>query len=303
MQTSALIAPDCNQRPARAGLHSDQRFVTPLPPLPLSPIPSIIRRIDVNKIIVGDCERVMATWPWNSVDLVVSSPPYDSMRSYRSGQRWHFLGVAYQLQRVLKPGGVLVWIVADETVNGSETGTSLNQALHFRELGLNLHDTMIWTKYLPGLMGKRYTSCWEYMFVLSKGEPKTFNPIMRKNKTAGTECRKNQRTKNGVVCTGHMVTKDYSIEENVWRIQVGGTNSSKHPLQGKHPAVFPEKLASQHIATWSNPGDLVCDPFSGSGTTCAVAARMGRRYVGIDLDAEYCRNARVRIRRARAEAV
>lgn len=131
MQTSALIAPDCNQRPARAGLHSDQRFVTPLS-LPSIAPQGIIRRIDVNKVIVGDCERVMATWPWNSVDLVVSSPPYDSMRSYRSGQRWHFLGVAYQLQRVLKPGGVLVWIVADETVNGSETGTSLNHLEEFR---------------------------------------------------------------------------------------------------------------------------------------------------------------------------
>lgn len=239
----------------------------------------------------GDNCDVMGAMPRESVDLVVTSPPYDDLRTY-GGHSWDFYGVAWQLKRLIKPGGVIVWIVADATVDGSETGTSMEQALHFKRLGLNLHDTMIYQTSKPPMNDGRYQACWEYMFVMSSGKPCTFNPMM-------VECSDwhKQRRKTPHVKTWHRdadgstYQKEWGattqrVADSVWYIKSGF--SAHDPIASGHPAVFPEALARDHVLSWSNPGDVVLDPFCGSGTTMKAAKETGRIGVGIEINESYC---------------
>jgi len=254
--------------------------------------------LELNKIYCGDNCDVLGMLPRHCVNLVVTSPPYDSLRTY-GGHEWDFYGVAWQLKRVLKPSGVIVWVVGDATEKGSETGSSLDQALHFKKLGLNLHDTMIYQKDNPPPVGgnNRYYQHFEYMYVFSLGAPKTFNPITqaRRNKW---EDKRTQRVKGFTRDTnGDFVKKLVQINDtvklgNIWKYVVGGGNSVD--VGTKHPAGFPESLVEDHIRTWSNPGDLVIDPFVGSGTTPKVAQDLGRDYLGIDINPEYCESSRKR---------
>ena len=247
--------------------------------------------IDVDRIICGDNVEVMRTFPDACIDLVVTSPPYDNLRTY-GGHTWDFEGVAAQLVRVIKPGGVIVWVVADATIDGSETGESFRQALHFMASGVNLHDTMIYKKAggSPNIHHPRYVHCWEFMFVFSKGTPKTFRGTrMKKNTTVGTVRAPATKTqKNGKLCRFNVETKITSAESldvNVWEYLVG--NASGDVGVGNHPAYFPEALACDHIKSWSNEGDLVLDPFAGSGTTCKAAKILQRRYIGIEINPDY----------------
>ncbi len=250
--------------------------------------------LPIDQIICGDNCDVLGTFPRECIDLVVTSPPYDDLRTY-GGHDWDFYGVAWQLKRVLKPGGVIVWVVADQTKDGSESGTSAAQADHFRRLGLRLHDTMIWNKYLPGVYGKRYVHAWEYMFVFAAGEPSAFNPVMRKNENLGRRVA-SSRGKNGTRLDGHRnVTAEESIDENVWRIPVGSFIAGRGDSWVDHPAMFPTVLAERHIRSWSNEGDIVLDPFNGSGTTTKMARELGRHWIGIDVNEEYCEIARRRM--------
>jgi DNA modification methylase len=232
--------------------------------------------MDLDTIICGDNATVMATWPDACIDLVVTSPPYDDLRTY-GGHSWDFEGVAMELARVLKPGGVIVWVVADATVNGSETLTSMRQAIHFKDVcGLNVHDTMIYEKsgvsYPEAI---RYHQIWEYAFVLSKGRPSHVN-ILRDRKNVCVVNRADEVTER----------KEYGIRFNIWRYIVGGGNIGDK-LSHDHPAPFPESLAKDHIQSWSNPGDVVLDPFAGSGTTLKAAKEHGRRWIGIEVNPAY----------------
>lgn len=228
------------------------------------------------------------------MDLTVTSPPYDNLRTY-DGYSFDFKSVASELYRITKPCGVVVWIIADATVNGSETGTSFRQALGFMEAGFFLHDTMIWDKEncrFPSPV--RYHNSFEYMFVFSKGTPKTSNLIHdRKNKWGGTLVHGTQRMTDGTLTrkSGHnrRTIKEYGARYNVWRVPNAGRRGNKHP------AVFPEQLAHDHIVTWSNPGDIVFDPFGGSGTTAKMAKSLERRFIHIDISGTYCDIARSRI--------
>jgi len=236
----------------------------------------------INKIICGDCLEVMKDIPDKSIDLTVTSPPYDNLRTY-NGYTFDFEGIAKELFRIVKDGGVVVWVVGDATIKGSETGTSFKQALYFKEIGFNLHDTMIWRKPnpMPYIKKDTYTPSFEYMFVLSKGKPKTFNllregckyagKILKTNTTNPESIRKPNQTKP---------TKDTKIKSNVWDYVVAGTNYG-------HPAIFPEKLAEDHILSWSNEGDIILDPMAGSGTTLKMAKKNNRNYIGIEISPEY----------------
>lgn len=241
----------------------------------------------LDSIFCGDNCDILRQMPNECIDLVVTSPPYDDLRTY-GGHSWDFYGVAWNLKRVLKPGGVIVWVVGDSTKDGSETGTSMEQALHFKRLGLNLHDTEIYRKlnYTP-LTHNRYEQEWEYLFIFSKGKPKTFNPIKIPCNYAGQETWGQPayyKTNDGTLTQkGKQVIADKKIKGNIFEYQTG----SQMTGDIEHPAMFPEKLAEDHLMTWSNEGDTVLDPFSGSGTTCKMAKNLGRHWIGIEVNPEY----------------
>jgi site-specific DNA-methyltransferase (adenine-specific) len=252
--------------------------------------------MEVNKIYNMDCVEGMRILPDESVDLTVTSPPYDNLRKY-TGFEWDFEATAKELYRVTKQGGVVVWIVADATIKGSETGTSFRQALHFMDCGFNLHDTMIWEKptfTATGSLKVRYAPVFEYMFVFSKGKPKSFNPIKDKgNKHFGTVFYGTVRTRDGETkrLSKACETKRFGQRHNVWHMSP--CNSSKERCG--HPAPFPEQLANDHIISWSNEGDTVLDCFMGSGTTAKMAKLNNRNYIGFEISKEYCEIAEQRI--------
>ena len=232
------------------------------------------------------------------IDLTLTSPPYDKLRSYR-GYDFPFKEIARELYRVTKPGGVVVWVVGDATVKGSETGTSFQQAIYFKEIGFNLHDTMIFQKTnpIPQIYRRRYQNIFEYMFVFSKGRVKTHNPIMIDCLHAGLELKgttyKNFSRGIQKRAKAAKPVKQQKIKGNIWEYVVGkrAEDQSAKP----HPAPFPCALARDHILSWSNEGDLIFDPMCGSGTTCLVANELKRSYIGIEISQEYCELARTRL--------
>jgi site-specific DNA-methyltransferase (adenine-specific) len=244
----------------------------------------------INKVIQGDCLEVMKDIPDKSIDMILTSPPYDNLRDY-NGYTFDFESIAKELYRITKEGGVVVWVVGDATIKGSETGTSFKQALYFKEIGFNLHDTMIYEKlcYMP-LTHKRQEQAFEYMFVFSKGVPKTFNPRLKKNKEAGKTITGNRRHNGNDLEKIHGAgkqIKEYGQDINIWRYATGKTCYDGDIEARKHPAVFPSKLAEDHILTWSNEGDTILDPMAGSGTTLKMAKKNNRNYIGIEISPEY----------------
>lgn len=231
-----------------------------------------------------NCLDTMARLEDGSIDLTVTSPPYDNLRLY-NGYSFDFEAVAEELYRITKDGGVVVWVVGDATVDGSETGTSFKQALFFKEIGFNIHDTMIYQKHnFSNPSNSRYHQIFEYMFVFSKGKPKTFNPIKdRPNVEAGKIGSWGKNTSRQVDGTmverKRKVNTEFGMRYNIWRI--------KTEMKPLHPAPFPEELVEGHVLSWSNPGDVVYDPFMGSGTTAKVAIETGRKYLGSEISAEY----------------
>lgn len=251
--------------------------------------------LELDNVYLMDCVDGMRLLDDECVDLTVTSPPYDGLRTY-NGYSFDFEGVAQQLYRVTKQGGVVVWVVADQTVGGSESGTSFRQALHFMSLGFNLHDTMIYKKANPiPLTHNRYEQHFEYMFVFSKGRPKSFNPFCEECVTVGSYTHRRNTGRVAEAATRNRdeitTTKDVKYRGNVWEYVVG----SAHGETGTHPAPFPEKLAQDHILSWSNEGDVVLDPFMGSGTTGKAALLSKRRFVGFEISEEYWRIATERI--------
>lgn len=237
--------------------------------------------------------------PDESIDLTVTSPPYDNLRKY-NGFGWDFESLAHELYRVTKPGGVVVWVVGDATINGSETLTSFKQAIYFKEVvGFNVHDTMIYEKKNPvPIKQNRYQPCFEYMFVFSKGKPRVFNPIEEECKQAGRVNKGRKQAKNNkrVIFTGDSKPyKETKIKRNIWTYSVGNNVTTTDKIAFQHPAIFPEKLAEDHIISWSNPGDIVLDPFMGSGTTAKMAALNGRFFVGFEISEEYVEIANKRL--------
>lgn len=258
-----------------------------------------------NTVIAGDCVVALADLPAEYIDLTVTSPPYDGLRDYQ-GYVFDPELVAAALYRVTALGGVVVWVVGDAVVKGGETGSSFRQAVAFQNAGFRIHDTMIFHKntcaFPANRSGNRYSQVFEFMFVFSKGAPKTATLICDKpNKWAGYHNwgTKTDRQKDGTLTVkpDFKPVPEYSPRNNVWKYTVGGGFGQRDKAAYGHPATFPEKLAEDHIATWSKPGDIVLDPMCGSGTTCLSALRLGRRYIGIDISEEYCELTRGRLER------
>lgn len=254
------------------------------------------------KLLHGDCLELMRRIPDNSIDLTVTSPPYDNLRKYNGNvNQWSFDKfklIAEQLYRITNNGGVVVWVVGDGTIKGSESGTSFKQALYFMECGFNLHDTMIYEKNnpVPQADKTRYTQAFEYMFVFSKGKPKTVNRIM-------TECQhigkvhfgKNKLNEENCDRKIDRAVKPTKPLKNIWGYNVGINQSSKDKIASGVPAIFPEQLAKDHILSWSNEDDLVFDCFMGSGTTGKMAILNNRNFIGIEIDETYFNIAKERI--------
>jgi DNA modification methylase len=239
--------------------------------------------IKLNKIYNENCLETMARMNDNFVDLTVTSPPYDNLRKY-NGYSFPFEEIAKELFRVTKEGGVVVWVVGDATINGSETGTSFKQALYFKECGFNLHDTMIYKKnsssFPSSLSGKRYTQIFEFMFVFCKYRIKSHNLIIdKKNKWAGFSSFDGKIDK----------VKEHSPRENIWEYVTSFNDNTGHP------AVFPEQLAADHIRSWSNEGDIIYDCFGGSGTTAKMAHILKRNWMLSEISTDYCKLAEKRI--------
>ena len=253
--------------------------------------------------MMGDCLDAMSDLDSGSIDLTVTSPPYDNLRTYNGGlsdwgpEKWQ--AIISELYRVTVDGGVVVWVVGDATIKGSETGTSFKQALHAMECGFNLHDTMIWRKpNFANPASTRYHQVFEYMFIWSKGKPKVFNGIKdRQNKCAGhigsygvntvTQADGSKLTRS------KKINADFGMRHNVWDAKTAGQTgeAKKHD----HPAMFPQELAQDHILSWSNEGDTVLDPFLGSGTTGVACVNTGRNFIGIERDPDYFKIAEGRI--------
>lgn len=251
--------------------------------------------MELNKIYNESNLETMARMPDNFIDLVVTSPPYDNLRTY-NGYSFPFEEIAKELYRVIKLGGVIVWVVGDAVINGGESGTSFRQALYFQEIGFLIHDTMIYKKNSPAYpandKSNRYGQVFEYMFILSKGSPKTTNLLKdKKNIWAGASLfgKSSTRKKNGELETREKqrVTQEYGYRFNIWEYPNGSGYSTKDEIAFKHPAIFPEQLAADQIYTWSNKGDIVYDCFSGSGTTVKMAHLQNRTWIGSEISTEY----------------
>ena len=247
--------------------------------------------LKLNKTYNMDNRDGMKLLPDNYIDLTVTSPPYDDLRSYK-GCEWNFeifKEVAQELYRVTKDGGVVVWVVNDKTKNGSETGTSFRQALYFKEIGFNLHDTMIYAKNNPTpSKTNRYQPCFEFMFVLSKGKPKTFNPILEDK--IYKENRKKKwynKSVDGEQIKANVSQTEKKLRLNIWNYSVGKHHTTQDSIAFQHPAIFPEKLAEDHILSWSNEGDIVMDIFAGSGTVHKMCKLNNRQYIGFEIAEEY----------------
>jgi DNA modification methylase len=257
--------------------------------------------IEINKNYNESNLETMSRMPDNFIDLTVTSPPYDNLRNY-NGYSFDFENVAKELFRVTKQGGVVVWVVGDATIKGSETGTSFRQALYFKEIGFNLHDTMIFKKAnpIPQIYRKRYNNEFEFMFVFSKGTVKTHNPLMIDCLHAGLELNgttyknfsKNEQTRKKMA----KPVKDKKIKGNIWEYVVGKKQEDQE-AKG-HPAPFPCQLVRDHIISWSNEGDLVYDPFMGSGTTAKMSILNNRNWVGSEISSEYCNIIDERVKKA-----
>jgi len=247
-----------------------------------------------NKLICGNSVDELKNLTSESVDLTLTSPPYDGIRSY-DGYTFDFKSIAKELLRITKQGGIVVWIIGDEMIDGSESGTSFQHVLFFKEIGFKLHDTMIWNKNNftdTGSLKVRYANVFDYMFILSKGKPKTFNPIKdRKNKHYGTlqhgTVIQKDGTKKRVVGHNKRYFAEYGQRHNIWSV-----NPCKQRIA--HPARFPETLVKDHIISWSNEGDMLLDPFCGSGTLCKMAKQLNRNFIGIDISEKYLKIAKSR---------
>jgi len=263
-------------------------------------------RIGDCRLINADCLNAMQDIPDGSVDMVLTSPPYDNLRTYNgNNDQWGehvWRAVIAALYRVTSDGGVVVWVVADATIKGSETGTSFKQALWAMECGFNLHDTMIWQKSsfsAVGALRVRYAPVFEYMFIFSKGKPKSFNPIKdRKNKCSGHPFAGTVRQKDGTTKPVSGIEKGKNVGEFGKRFNVWQLNEEKNSKAHGHPAMFPMRLAKDHIISWSDAGQTILDPFMGSGTTLVACAKLGRKGIGIELDPGYFQIACDRVQKS-----
>lgn len=247
----------------------------------------LIGGFELNNIYNIDCIKGMKELPDNCIDLVVTSPPYDNLRDY-NGFKFDYEKIAKELFRIIKNGGIVVWVVGDRIKDGNKSLTSFRQAIFFQEIGFKVHDVMIYRKRnTPFMRSNAYTNCYEYMFIFAKGKPNTFNPLKTKTVRSGIEKLVANKKADGINKKVIAELKKEKTLTNIWDYAVGLGGSTNDKIAFKHTAIFPEKLAHDHILSWSNENDIVFDPMSGSGTTCKMARLNNRKYLGMEISKEY----------------
>ena len=255
--------------------------------------------IDVNKLVAGDAVEILKSWNEACVDLTVTSPPYDKLRNY-NGYSFDAESMLSAIHRVTKQGGVCVWVIG-EKINGGRSLSSFEHAFIGRDCGFTVHDVMIYQKKnTPFQRSNAYTNCYELMIVFSKGKPKTFNPLKEPTKRHGWETAVSNKGPDAVNRKRPVELKKEKTKNNIWQYAVGYGGTTTDKIAFQHPAVFPEKLAADHILSWTNPGDIVLDPMCGSGTTCKMACKNNRKWIGIDISEEYIEIANNRLAQALA---
>ncbi len=253
--------------------------------------------IDANNLIVGDAVEILKSWNEACVDLTVTSPPYDDLRNYK-GYSFDAESMLSAIHRVTKQGGVCVWVIG-EKINGGRSLSSFDHAFIGRDCGFTVHDVMIYQKKnTPFQRSNAYTNCYELMIVFSKGKPKTFNPLKEPTKRHGWETAVSNKGPDAVNRKRPVELKKKKTKNNIWQYAVGYGGTTTDKIAFQHPAVFPEKLAADHILSWTNPGDIVLDPMCGSGTTCKMARKNNRKWIGIDISKEYIEIANNRLAQA-----
>ena len=255
--------------------------------IPVSKKIEYYHELPINQIMCGDAINIMEQLPECSIDLTVTSPPYDELRNYK-GYNFNFEGIARGLYRITKEGGVVVWVVGDKIKKGNKSLTSFKQALYFQQIGFNVHDIMIYRKKnTPFMRSNAYTNCFEFMFVLSKNSPKTFTPLRVKTVRQGQEKLPHNKGADGINKKILAELKPEKTKTNIWDYAVGYGGSTIDKIAFEHPAIYPEKLAEDHILSWTKIGDVVFDPMCGSGTTCKMALKNARAYIGCDISKDY----------------
>lgn len=255
-----------------------------------------MQNIEINKTYNESNLETMAKMPDYFVDLTVTSPPYDGLRTY-NGYSFPFEEIAKELFRITKQGGVVVWVVGDKIKNGNKSLTSFKQCLFFQEIGFNVHDVMIYRKKnTPFMRSNAYTNCYEFMFIFSKGKPKTFNPLKTKTIRSGNEKLVANKKADGINKKVDGKLNEEKTLTNIWDYAVGLGGSTNDKIAFEHTAIFPEKLANDHIISWSNEGDLIYDPFMGSGTTAKMAILNNRNWIGSEISKNYCEIIEQRIK-------
>lgn len=254
-----------------------------------------VGELELDRIYTMDCVEGMKQLPDNSIDLVVTSPPYDDLRNYQ-GFHFDFEATARELYRVMKPTGVVVWVVGDKVKDGNRTLTSFKQALFFQEVGFKVHDVMIYKKKnTPFMRSNAYTNCYEFMFVLAKNKVTKFHPIVTKTARHGVEPLVANKKADGVNKKVLGKLNEEKTLTNIWEFAVGLGGSTNDKIAFKHPAIFPERLAEEHIVSWTDENDIVMDPFMGSGTTAKMAKLNHRHFIGFEISQEYTSIAEERL--------
>ena len=251
---------------------------------------------EVNRLLVGDATEILQQeFHESTFDLTVTSPPYEDLRNY-NGFSFDAEKMLEAIYRVTKSGGVCVWVVGDR-IKVERSLVSFKHALIAREVGFQIHDVMIYQKKnTPFMRANSYTNCYEFMFVFSKGKPKTFNPLMTPTVRNGWEKGVTNKGPDAVNRKVPIKLKKEKVKTNIWSYAVGLGGSTSDRFAFEHPAIFPEQLAADHILSWTNRGDIVLDPMCGSGTSCKMAKMHGRNFVGIDISADYIEISKRRLK-------
>ena len=259
-----------------------------------------------DRVICGECVEAMSKLQSESVDLVVTSPPYDALRTY-NGYSFDLHKTGWQIYRVLKQGGICAMVIQDQTVNYGKTLTSFRTIVDWCDsFGFKLFETVIYHKNgTEGAWWKnRFRVDHEYIPIFLKGDkPAYFNkePLKIPSKHGGkTMSGSGNRKTNGQ--TGETVRREINVMKcrgTVWDYMMAG---DKDPLKRKHPAVFPDKIPEDLITCFCPPNGIVLDPYIGCGSTAVAAIRTGRHYIGLDISQEYVDLAGERIRKEKQRA-